>query len=91
MLIIQYLIILIFIQVCHLLDQSVKYYGDQKSSNRYYTSNNSTSSLIDYMKTLYEQEKLTNKKNYNYNLIRALSPRLGMRIFDFLCICVILD
>ena len=77
MLIIQYLIILLFIHVCHVFDQ-------KSSSNRYYTSNNSTLSLIDYMRTLYEQEKMTNKKNYDYNLIRALAPRLGMRILNFL-------
>ncbi|CAF3906206.1 unnamed protein product [Rotaria sordida] len=89
MLTIQYLIILIVFQICHLFvlldipSQSnvLKYNGDKKTSsfylkNSYYTTNNSSSSsLIDYMRTLYEQEKQNDIKS-DYNLIRALAPRI---------------
>ncbi|CAF0964527.1 unnamed protein product [Rotaria sp. Silwood1] len=100
MLKIQYLIVLILFQVCHLfvlLDISskpsvLKYNGDKITSfhykNPYYTiSNSSSSSLIDYMRTLYEQEKQNDIKS-DYNLIRALVPRIveidnvTMYVFD---------
>ncbi|CAF2071330.1 unnamed protein product [Rotaria magnacalcarata] len=100
MLTIQYLIILIIVQVCHLFvlldvpskSNILKYNEDQPSSlpttNRYYTMNNtSSSSLIDYMRTLFEQEKQNDRKS-DYNLIRALVPRIveidnvTMYVFD---------
>jgi hypothetical protein len=84
MLIIQYLILLILFQICDLfvlLDKPLKYNGDQtlsyRSKNSYYQFKNiSSSSLIDFMKTLYEQEKQNNKQ-FDYNLIRAIAPRIG--------------
>jgi hypothetical protein len=88
MLTIQYLFILILLQVSDLfvlLDipsktNLLKYNGDKsslRSTNSYYTLvNSSSSSLIDYMRTLYEQEK-QNDKQLDYNLIRALAPRIG--------------
>ncbi len=88
MLIIQYLIIFILVQTCDffiLLDRSpIKYNGDIRSINSYYTLQNSSSSssLIDFMRTLYEQEK-TNDKQLDYNLIRALAPRIGKRKIRF--------
>jgi hypothetical protein len=90
MLTIQYLIILIFLQICDLFvlldipskSNLLKYNGDKslsfRSTNSYYTLHNSnlSSSLIDFMRTLYEQEK-QNEKQLDYNLIRALAPRIG--------------
>jgi hypothetical protein len=88
MLTIQYLFILILLQISDLfvlLDipsktNLLKYNGDKsslRSTNSYYTLvNSSSSSLIDYMRTLYEQEK-QNDKQLDYNLIRALAPRIG--------------
>lgn len=89
MLAIQYFIIFIIFQTCHLfvlLDipsepNSLNYNGDKTASsyakNLYYTiSNSSSTSLIDYMRTLYEQEKQNYIKS-DYNLIRALAPRIG--------------
>ncbi|CAF1200222.1 unnamed protein product [Adineta steineri] len=103
MLTIQYLIFLIILQLSDLFvlldipttttksNNVVKYNGDKpsfRSTNSYYTLfNSSSSSLIDYMKTLYEQEK-RNDKQFNYNLIRALAPRIveidnvTMYVFD---------
>ena len=47
------------------------------SANSYYSTINSSSSpLIDFMRTLYEQEKI-NRLQSDYNLIRALAPRIG--------------
>jgi hypothetical protein len=87
---IQYLIILLIVRVCDLfvlLDVPTK---ADKSSNSYYTLvNSSSSSLIDYMRTLYEQEKRNEIKS-DYNLIRALAPRIGKISFMSL-MCVILD
>jgi len=93
MLIIQYLIIFIFIQTCDffiLLDRTplksnvLKYNGDIRSINTYYTLQNSSSSasLIDFMRTLYEQEK-PNDKQLDYNLIRGLAPRIGKKFSSF--------
>ena len=70
----------------------VKYNGDKstyRSSNSYYSSVNSSSTapLIDYMRTLYEQEKQM-LKPMDYNLIRALAPRIGKISFMSL-MCVI--
>ncbi|UJR20492.1 hypothetical protein I4U23_023620 [Adineta vaga] len=71
----------------------VKYNGDKSSSYQstksYYSSLNSssTAALIDYMRTLYEQAK-QNVKQTDYNLIRALAPRIvdidnvTMYVFD---------
>lgn len=50
-----------------------------QSGNAYYPNgktNTSSSPLIDFMKTLYEQERITPSTS-DYNLIRALAPRLG--------------
>jgi len=88
MLTIQYLILLIFFQICDLFINPLKYNGDKSLSfrltNSYYTLKNSSSisslSLIDFMKTLYEQEKQNNNNNnkqIDYNLIRAIAPRIG--------------
>lgn len=63
----------------------VKYNGDRsstssRSSNSYYSLANkssSSSSLIDFMKTLYEQEKVLEEFSTDYNLIRGLAPRIG--------------
>jgi len=97
MLTIQYLILLIFFQICDLfilINKPLKYNGDKSLSsfrltNSYYSLQNSnlssSSSLIDFMKTLYEQEK-QNTKQIDYNLIRALAPRIGRSLM-----CVILD
>ncbi len=93
---IQYWILFILLPICHcfiLLDlpaksNLLKYNGDQtsphRSKNRYYTlQNSSTASLIDFMRTLYEQEK-SNDKPLDYNLIRALAPRIGKReVYEF--------
>ena len=89
MLTIQYLILLIILQIGDLFvlldipsksNLLKKYNGDKvalRSTNSYYTSvNSSSSSLIDYMRTLYEQEKQY-EKQLDYNLIRALAPRIG--------------
>ena len=87
MLTIQYFIFLIILHCSDLfvlLDiplqtNLLKYNGDKtfRSTNSYYTLvNKSSSSLIDYMRTLYEQEK-QNSKQVDYNLIRALAPRIG--------------
>lgn len=92
MLTIQYLLILFISQTCHLFvlvdipskSDVLQYNGDKSSSsssfhtiNPYYQiSNSSSSSLIDYMRTLYEQEKQNDIK-VDYNLIRALAPRIG--------------
>jgi hypothetical protein len=86
MLIIQYLILLIFFQISDLFINPLKYNGDKSLSfrltNSYYSLKNSSSlsssSLIDFMKTLYEQEKQNNNnKQIDYNLIRAIAPRIG--------------
>jgi len=88
MFIIQYLIFLIFFQIYDLfvlLDIPSKSNEDKSllfhSTNSYYTLKNSnlSSSLIDFMKTLYEQEKQNNKQ-VDYNLIRAIAPRIGRSI-----------
>lgn len=85
MLIIQYLIFLIYLQISDffvLLDIPLKSNEEKPpassyySTNSYYSLQNTNSSLIDYMKTLYEQEKQNNKQ-FDYNVIRALAPRLG--------------
>jgi hypothetical protein len=53
-----------------------------QSGNSYYSSvktnasSSASSPLIDFMKTLYEQERVTPSTS-DYNLIRALAPRLG--------------
>lgn len=61
-----------------LLGTSVKYTGDQSSFRSYYNrpSANASAPLVDYMRTLYEQEK-TSARPTDYNLIRALAPRTG--------------
>jgi hypothetical protein len=87
MLIIQYLIIFIFVQTCDLfvlLNSPLKYNEDIRSINSYYTIKNSSlsASLIDYMRTLYEQEKINNKQ-FDYNLIRGLAPRIGKKFSSF--------
>ncbi len=91
MLTIQYLILLLILQLSDLFvlldtpskSNLVKYNGDKSSSSSvrsiksYYTLfNTSSSSLIDYMRTLYEQEK-PNAKQVDFNLIRAVAPRIG--------------
>jgi len=91
MLTIQYLILLLILQLSDLFvlldtpskSNLVKYNGDKSSSSSvrsiksYYTLfNTSSSSLIDYMRTLYEQEK-ANDKQVDFNLIRAVAPRIG--------------
>jgi hypothetical protein len=91
MLTIQYLILLLILQLSDLFvlldtpskSNLVKYNGDKSSSSSvrsiksYYTLfNTSSSSLIDYMRTLYEQEK-QNDKQVDFNLIRAVAPRIG--------------
>ena len=94
MLTIQYLIISLLFQVCDLFtlidiptkSNILKYNGDQSSTsfhstNPYYTINNlSSSSILEYMRTLYEQEKQNDFKS-DYNLIRALAPRIGKECF----------
>lgn len=64
-------ILLIFLPTSHLFPL-VQYHGDRSAQKSYYTTLNSTASLIDYMRTLYEQDQ-----TQDYNLIRALAPRLG--------------
>jgi len=88
MLTIQYLILLLILQLSDLFvlldtpskSNLVKYNGDKssvRSIKSYYTLfNTSSSSLIDYMRTLYEQEK-QNDKQVDFNLIRAVAPRIG--------------
>ena len=91
---IQYFLLVILISTGHLfvlLDlpsdtDLLKYNGDQpavRSTNSYYSPvNSSSSSLVDYMKTLYEHEKLGQLPN-DYNLIRAVAPRLGKIVDQF--------
>ena len=98
---IQYLIILILIPICDLFirfdipskSNVFRYNGNKlsslsfRSTNPYYAFNNlNSSSLIDYMRTLYEQEK-RNDMEFDYNLIRALAPRIGKRVFYDINVC----
>ena len=74
-------ILLIFLPTSHLFDSPpppplLQYHGDRSAQKSYYTTLNSTASLIDYMRTLYEQDQAQDK-SVDYNLIRALAPRLG--------------
>ena len=64
-----------FLLLVVLVDSS----ASMRLSNAYYSllNRSSTSALIDYMKTLYEQEKQLEEFSSDYNLIRALAPRLG--------------
>ncbi len=91
MLILQYFSFFLYLQICDLFvlldipsSSNVLNYHEEKSfssrtTNSYYTIQNSSSSLIDFMRTLYEQEKQDDKQ-LDYNLIRALAPRIGKNI-----------
>lgn len=83
---IQYCLIFVCVQTCDFFllpartspPKLLKYNGDIPASNAYYTSTNvsPSASLIDFLRTVYEEEK-NNGKQVDYNLIRALAPRVG--------------